>query len=368
MGIDVPEIKKNSAAMQLVGGDEAHAADVILEGGEKKLRTKADLTVKNSLGRDDLADSYFTIDQTGAINDTWTIDIAAGTLDPIVPAYNRVITVTASEAGDTIALRDKIISELNTDILFKPHWDALKTKDNAIINISSVYRDGHGRRTTAGDFAVTVTGTAALTLGYDTVNNHNKEVSLARDPDNPNLGILGISGTVTTTPGEISKQYIEIFENGGGTSMRVNGSVTPIEFTIPVAIDEDIFVESIRIYGGGNGIKFNQFLSKSGGGGLANGMTIEIKSDDEMTNLLPMKTTEDFKNKFAFPSVGSDFRIDIQSGLDQFAAEWRPDVPFPLRKQGEFATDDYVKVIINDNLTSGLSSLEAIAFGFRKES
>ena len=142
----------------------------------------------------------------------------------------------------------------------------------------------------------------------------------------------------------------------------MDGSSTPVVFTIPLASDKTVFLAQIRFFGGGSGVKYGQILSKNVI--LTNGIEVAIKTDDNLITLPLIKTTEDFKNVFA--STPSDFKIDIQSGADQFIATLQPALSFPLRPAGTFTTDDFIKITIQDDLTSGISQLEALGVGFER--
>jgi len=359
-------------------GDTGLSPDVETKAGKNRLLTDAIVTVEEVFGQDPLPDSYFRIDNTGAENDTIKIDVAATTADPSVPdrdvpAYTKTFTTLLAEVGDEIALRDRIVSELNTDSTFTDtcFLKANAVKDRSIVHISSrkLSMDGEFyERNGAGDFATTVTGTASTTDGFDNFVSRGKSTSLARDPDNPHrLGILGISGSVTTIPGAIGKRFDAFFKNGGSSDMLVDGSVTPVTFRIEADATDDLFFEQIRMFGGGNGIKFGKFLSQNVT--LTIGIEVTIKSDNETLVLQLIKSTEDFKNLFSFPS-GDAFRIDVQSGSDQFLAIFEPPVTFPIRKSGTFGAgnDDYVQIKIQDDISSGLSQLEGLGVGFKKES
>ena len=365
---------RSPGTTQLLGSDGATRADVELISGKNRLLTDATVTVEQLLGNDPIPDSWFRIIDTGAEDDTWTISVAATTADPSSPdrdvaAYSKVFTVQASEVGDEIALRDRIVTELNSDTNFKnAYLKANKVTDRAVVHVTSTKYSLAGEfyeRPNAGDFNVEVTGSADVQIGFNTLESRGKATSLARDPDNPHkLGILGISGSVSVTPGEISQRVFTYAMNGGSSTLLVNGSVTPVIFSVDPIADFDIYVTQIRFFGGGNGIKYGQFLSK--GGTLTTGIQVDLKSDDSTFSFEKIKSSEDFKNVFSAPNT-ADFRIDVQSGADQFIAIFQPSSPFPLRATGTFTTDDYIKVTVNDDISSGISSLKCAIIGFKKE-
>ena len=347
-------------------------ANVELIGGKNRLLSQSEVQVNTTLGLDPFADVFFTIDTAGATNDTVRIQIEAVN-DPTgterdLPAVDVTSTITATEDGKELLLRDLIISDLNADSNFQNAGLKAQVgeKDSltAVVHITSLDRGEYHERLGATGVQVTPSGTTTITLDSSELKQREKIVSLARDPDSPHrLGILGIAGSVTVTPGAISDLYIENAKNGGSPDMQVNGSVTPVDFTIAADANDDLFIEEIRFYGGGNGIKFGKFLSQNSA--LTNGIQVQIKSDNQTTTLPMIKTTEDFKNKFAFGS-GANFRIDVQAGADQFLAVLLFENPFPIRVAGAFPSDDFLKITINDNLSTGIIELELLSFGFRR--
>lgn len=348
-------------------------ADVVLKSGRHALVTDATVSVEQVFGQDNFADTWFFVQAAGADGDTLTVTIAAGTSDPTTPdrdppAYSKVVTVTAAEVGDEIKLRDKIVAELNADVLFSAHWKATVIKDNTGVHISSKYIGEFGERTAALSFNVVTTGTTTVFFENSsnfTIIRRGKKNSGVRDPRDKRLVTVGISGEVQAVPGAVGDLFIANALNGSSPSMTVNGSITPVDFIIPADAAKDIFVEEIRFYGNANGIKFGQFLAQNNF--LTNGISITVRSDELQTTLPPIKSTDDFKHKFAFGS-GQGFQLHIQAGRDDFMASFKFSATFPIRKAGTFVGgDDFIRVRIQDNLLSGVQVLEFAAIGFKKE-
>jgi hypothetical protein len=143
--------------------------------------------------------------------------------------------------------------------------------------------------------------------------------------------------------------------------MLVNGSVTPVDFKIFAIADYDIFIQELRFYATASSIKFGQFLSLNIP--LANGIEVQIKSDDAYLTLPNIKTTEDLKNKFA---VGGQWSLEAQPSLTSLLATFHLDAPIPIRHIGEYAIDDYIRIRVRDNLVAAASVLECLAFGFKR--
>lgn len=356
-------------------GPDGSLVEVLDVDGKKALNTTGNFAIDKIYGFDNFADTWFFIKDTGDINTIWRIEIAVGTHDVTVPADNDPavlvdIIVTSLELKDEEALRDKIVSSLNNDANFNIAWSAKIIQDNHGIHIQSKRIAERGERFTAGDFLVshpTSNGTPIFSsdlIDYTFIIRRKKQNSGARDPRDPRFLTVGISGEVQAVPGAVSDLYDNSLQNNGSPDLRVDGSVTPVEFLIEPDLEKDIFIKELRFYGGGNGISFTTFLNKNSP--LDNGILVEIRSNEEFISFSPIKTTEDFKNKWSFGS-GSNFSLDLVSGTDQFLAVLLFENPFPIKRLGTFITgEDYVKCFIRDNLSSQIAELEIRAFGFLK--
>lgn len=353
-----------------IAGSSGLLADVILDGGENKLVSRADVTVNSLRGFDPIADTWFFIgtegDSTGAggIGDTVRVQIAVGDDGTLFPAVDVTSTLTATEAGDETALANLIVSDLNGDSNFSLNYFARRLDEDATtVYITARTPGPRGERPNADDFQVTTTGTTVATRAFDNVIRRQKNTSLARDPANPTLGVLGISGSVTAGEGSVTGRIIEFAKNGGSDVLRVDGSVTPVDFLINASATSERFFTSLRFEALGNGIQFTNFLSKAGS--LTNGILVTIRSNDAEVDFPPLKATEDFASYFA--RGNSDFQVFDVAGTDYFRATLSFTAPFQVFKQGTFATDDFIRVRIRDDLTSGLTRFKFIGFGFERE-
>lgn len=359
-------------------GQDRELQSIVRSDGITAMPIDGTVSVTSTFGFDQNPDSFFTIRETGAEGDTWTIDVAATTNDPTapdrdIPAYQKIFTVLLAEVGDEIALRDRMIQELNADTVFKDaELKAVKATDRAIINIRSEAFSLSGEfyeRPNAGDFDVTITGTAVVIIGFDNIISRSKPVSISRDFDSPHrLGLFGITGQVFVTPKELSDLFIEPASLDGlgvAFDMSVNGSVTPQEFIIPASVNTDVFIEEIRLFGQGNGIQYKGWLTSNSP--LSNGLLVEIRSDNIITTLPLLFTTADIKNKFSFGQGATGFSLDLAAGRDEFIGVFTFKNPFILRVAGTFTTDDEIKITVQDNLTSTQAELEFFAKGFEKE-
>jgi hypothetical protein len=350
--------------------------------GLTALATDATVVVESTFGFDQQPDSFFRIIQTGSAGCEWTIDIAGTTADNTspdrdAPAYSKTFTVLLAEVGDEETFVRRIIQELNQDTIFRNqcYLKAQKSTDRAIVHIYSEKFSASGEfweRPNAGDFSVTIGGSPAdgvVVVGFDNIISRSKPVTITRDFDSPHrLGLFGITGDVNVTSKALSDLFIKKASLNGDDvnfSMTVNGSVTPKIFRINAQPETTIFIQEIRFYGQGNGIQFGKFLNINQT--LNNGILVEIKSEDFVTDLFDIKTTEDFKNEFSYPGADA-FRLDIASGRDDFLATFVFPNPFILDEIGAHGVgnDDYIEIRIRDNLTQ-VGSLQFIAKGFEKE-
>jgi len=380
-GVIAPPIfyvaSRGMSDVRLIDALGANLVDIVLRlDGKYAIATDTAISSVNvPNGRDPIPDAFFRIKDTGDENDTLKIDVAATANDPStpdddVPAYTKTFTVLLAEVGDEAVFAARIISELNADSTFKNtvFLKAGKVKDRRIVHISSSKFSLTGEffeRLNGGDFDITTTGNTDVFEPHNTLVSRTKETSLSRDPSNPhNLGIIGISGTVTQVPGALSDLFIMNAEDGGSADMRVDGSSTPVEFLIPCDADDDVFVKELKFYISCNGLKMSNFACLNSA--LTNGIKIDIQSDELAFALPLITTTAEFNNKFVF-GAGSTFDFFDVSGTDQMQATFLFENPFPIRVCGAFTVDDEVKVTIQDDLDSGLAVFEFISFGFRKE-
>lgn len=156
--------------------------------------------------------------------------------------------------------------------------------------------------------------------------------------------------------GQLFTEKLEL-NGSGSTDIAINPGGTPDEFILPFSNDDRI-VTSINVFGRDNGIQFGRFLGQNSN--LSGGLIFEVKSEDQVFQFIPIKTTDDFRNVFC--ETPSDFVVDFASGEDAFTASFIPSVPFYIRKQTQFSSPDYVKIIVQDNI-SNINYLESICKG-----
>lgn len=365
------DIEKRNTHVSLVDEETGLTANIELIDGQKSIRTFGVQAIESLRGFDPIADTWFYIgtenDSTGAgdIGDTVRVQIAAGDDVAKFPAVDVTTTLTATEAGDETALANLIVTNLNGDANFSLNYFARRIDEDAVtVYITARFPGPSGERPNIDDFLVTTTGTTTATRAHQNIIRRNKQTSLARDPANPTLGILGISGSVTAGEGDVTGRIIEFAMDGGsGDDLRVDGSVTPVDFFIYPSADKERFFTSLRFIATGNGIQISNFLSKNTP--LTTGVLVTIRSNNSEIDFPLIKSTADFISFFSRGPADNEL-YDV-SGTDYFRSTLSFAAPFQLYKQGTFATDDFIRVRIQDDISSGIASFKFIGFGFERD-
>ena len=373
-------------AISIIGTDQLaqdrQIGAIVRGDGVTAMPIDGTVTVTSTFGFDQQPDSFFRIVNTGGAGTTWTVYIGPTTNDPSspdrdIPAYTKIFTVVGGEVGDEITFRNRVIQELNADPVFKTNsfLKAGKASDRAIVHIYSEAISLSGEfyeRPMVGDFSVAIGGApgdGVVVVGFDNLISRSKPVSITRDFDSPHrLGLFGITGDINVTPKQLSDLFIQPASlDGLGVTMDmgVNGSVTPKTFLINASLVTDIFIEEIRLFGQGNGIQYKGWLTSNNP--LTNGLSIEIRSDNIVTQLPLLFTTAGIKNKFAFGQGATGFQLDVNAGRDDFLGVFTFANPFILRVAGTFTIDDHISIVVQDNLISTQQQLEFWAKGFEKD-
>jgi len=171
---------------------------------------------------------------------------------------------------------------------------------------------------------------------------------------------LWVKSSIVTSP--LGNLFFLHAMNGASSSLNVNGSGTPVEFLINAEVAADLVVDSLLFETFDGKIKIDKMLGKNSP--LSNGIIIEIKSEDTLFQFLPITKTQEFDSYFAF-GPGRSYELVSASGNDSMVARFGPANPFRITKQGTYASDDYIKVIIQDNLNN-IANLQFLAEGSRE--
>jgi hypothetical protein len=353
--------KESSDTTRIVGSDEVYAADVVLEDGIRKLATTKKVQVDSLSGQQLNATNYFFVD---SVADGQTLRIEIDVTD-FAPALDETFTVNVGETAKEFT--DRIILELNQDFTnFQPYYKALDIDDNPSVYIISKAVGEAGENGAINSFRVT--GTVTLVNGVPAFDNFLRRGTLiqaSQSTTDPRLGVFGISGTVESRDASVEGLFVQQPYDTvpANIDLNINGSGAPVVFTFPMDAIDDLFITEIKFFGRDNGIQFSNFLGINGS--ITNGILVEIKTDNNVVMLPPIRTTDDFDDKFAFG--GSNFDVYFASGDDKFSARFIASA-FPLRRSGAFGAgnDDYIKITVQDNITS-VNYLQCIVEGFRQE-
>jgi len=153
----------------------------------------------------------------------------------------------------------------------------------------------------------------------------------------------------TSISGVIGNRFTKFAEFGGSKEMNVDGSSTPVVFTIAAEVSDDLIVDSLIFEAFDSGIKIDKFLSLNSA--LTNGVVVEVKSDDIVFSFEAIRNSTEFDSLFSH-GAGRSFSITNASGNDSLVARFGPTGSFAIRQQGTFASDDYIKVTISDDISN----------------
>lgn len=350
------------------------------------------VTVTSTFGFDQNPDSFFKIINTGGAGTTWTLFVRGTSSDPSapdrdLPDFTKVFTVLAGEVGDELKFRDRIITELNTSTIFRDDV-LLKSQaatDRGVVHIFSVAFSLSAEfyeRPAAGDFTVTIGGApgdGVVVVGFDNLIARSKPVTITTDKESPHrLGQFGITGDVNVVAKDLDDLFVQYATDDGtptpdqgGTGDRdllVDGSVTQQTFFVAASLATDLFIQTMIFRARGNGIKLSNFFAKNTV--LTNGVRVEIKSDNTVTTFFPMRDTSDFKNTWAALSgTVATWDLDRGAATDEAVAVVKFENPFIIKVDGAFGAgnNDYIRVLINDDLSSGNQDFDFLVRGFEKE-
>jgi hypothetical protein len=163
----------------------------------------------------------------------------------------------------------------------------------------------------------------------------------------------------SNVPQPIGNLFFDYAADGSNVDMNVDGSSTPAIYEILAHPTLDKVIGSLVFEAFDGGIKIDNFLGQNDE--LTNGITIEVKSEDQIFTFLPIKNTQEFDSLFSFGD-GRSFALTFASGNDSMVARFGSSTPFVLKPVGTYTIDDYIKVTINDDIDS-ISRLRFLAVG-----
>lgn len=354
-----------------------------IDGKNRLLTDTLISSINVPLGKDPYPDTYWTIDVAGAIGDTIRLQVAATTEDTTlpdrnIPAVDFTYTLVASDVGDEQLLAEHFVDAFNADAQSSAAFLEAQFVDDkrAIVHLTSTIFSLNGEfveRDSFGDVAVTTTGTTVTSWyasDYERLVSRPKEVSLARDPNNPHrLGVQQVSGTVRLRGAEVEqilKAYLEEVGNPGSIDMSVNGTGTPVDFRIsadPVG-GADKFIESLKFIVTDGNIKVNNGNFLGLNSALTNGILVTFVKDGVTVYSEPLiRNTNDILGQWS--STTADNQIIGQSGGDYLESNFNL-ISENLQFKLEAGKNDYISVLIQDNLSS-IDTMKMLAKGFLED-
>ena len=160
---------------------------------------------------------------------------------------------------------------------------------------------------------------------------------------------------------EKSKVWNTPLKNGSSSNMAVNGSSPPVVFSLGANANADFEIQAMCLIAEFTGSVAigNKFLADAIGT-LANGLLVEAKVADDTYSFGNLKRTRDLI-EISQPQGGFNVIAGTTSLIQIFFY-----VPprMTLARQGAYATDDYIKATVRDNLT-GISYMEMFAQGVK---
>lgn len=170
-------------------------------------------------------------------------------------------------------------------------------------------------------------------------------------------GSLKVTTIGADIPSDPAQFVLEFLRNSGGSeSMLVNGSVTPVPFFIgPTVTDETWSLKEVLITFTADDFNFDG-VSFGPIAALTNGINFQVVKDGVTTNFFDIAQNEDFiRVPGRLPLVNNTGPKDVLGAVVVFDGL--------VLNQG---TNDYVQMVVNDNLTSTkLKYLTATAFAIR---
>ena len=166
--------------------------------------------------------------------------------------------------------------------------------------------------------------------------------------------------------------FTEYFTNSGSNDMRVDGSSTPVEFTVEAKSDRDIWVKLVSPFISDPGARLDEFGNLPA---LTNGLDFKFKND----NLGEVIIQEEIQRNLDFfrfchstPGLGDGekaFLLDISGGggSDSYAPvmdfSFTHGLIYGLRLSK--GSRDKLTFTVNDDLSTGITTFNIKAFGLQ---
>lgn len=176
---------------------------------------------------------------------------------------------------------------------------------------------------------------------YDEQTVHDQSVVHAIEDDDDRVVYRG-------------KYFIEFLRNSGSRQMNVDGSVTPVDFTVGPGTGKKWYIAEALIAIEDSSINFTKFGGRSA---LTNGILIKVTENGVERDIVG----EPIKRNAGFSFIAYDSKISAAS-TDLMTVRWK------ISDSGTFirllkSTSDIIKITVQDNLTS-ISEFSASLVGY----
>jgi len=203
------------------------------------------------------------------------------------------------------------------------------------------------------------------------VNINSVDGDYRCDPSAGGVLPVGLTGDTLENLGQASTirmPYLDLFKNGGSSDMRVNGSVTPVVFSIDATSLKVILVKRvvfIMISTQASTIAGEGAMFGGMGAAITNGLEFEASIGGVTYNIansstIPIKKIEDFVSAGFSQNMVANWQ---QTGTDYCAFTFDFSEPIQLWS----GTSDKLIWRVNDNLPAiNFTTLKAIAIGMQE--
>lgn len=340
---------------KILGADGLYEADVILQGGVKRVATTSIALVESLLGEVVFPYTWIEVHDIGGIGDTMRTQIPGDGVD-----------VTTTRTANEVTVNDlakKHRDELNNNSNFDAFFEASVPRASHLVCMQSKLIQTV--RDFGGAILHTNTGTMETVLEHDTFLDRPIALAIFPHPKDCRKGTINVTGEIGVLETGRPPKRLLLMDSAGNFEQNINGSTTPTTFTLrnnPVYQahqDQDMIVTELRIEAtsGSINVGAGKYIRV---GMLANGHRFQVRSDGELEYDENLKLSEDIHHAFAF-GVGSKFEIFNTAGDGSLVAVFAR--PFFIRKEGTFGIPDDIIVDVRDDFRL-IERLRVSAVGF----
>lgn len=350
---------------KILGKDGTSEVDTTTLLGFTRLMVDSNISSVNvPLGRDPFPDLFVKVlTAPSAVGQDLRFTLA-GKTDPTgserdIPAIDFTYTSVAGDVDNDRQFVENWVDAFNADAQSDNAFveaEAVTGDYRTTIHITSTEFSLPGdwfERPLANDAQFFVTGD--ITFQLDSENSklisRPKQVSLARDPNNPHfLGVQNVTGSVRVTASEVDQLFEEFLSNGGSSNLAINpgGGSTVFSANANPAGGQVKVIETFKVYGSDGNTKVGSNNYWGLNSPLTNGFEIRITKNGATDVFRNVKTTSDFLARLS-SSPEKSSRIP-SSGVDFMEAVF-DFVQRNVQIRLEPGTTDKIEAVVQDNLS-----------------